>query len=107
MPVPLSQSSGKGITELRFIKINGERGRNRTFNLLIKSQLLCQLSYAPRIVEAKSSGCRRVMIIHLAPTFRLYHLGPPRLVDEISWACPAHDGRAQLDTDGEHARGRH
>jgi hypothetical protein len=27
--------------------LNGERGRNRTFNLLIKSQLLCQLSYAP------------------------------------------------------------
>src|SRR5713101_1535003 len=27
----------------------GERGRNRTFNLLIKSQLLCQLSYAPSI----------------------------------------------------------
>ncbi len=27
--------------------IDGERGRNRTFNLLIKSQLLCQLSYAP------------------------------------------------------------
>jgi hypothetical protein len=26
---------------------DGERGRNRTFNLLIKSQLLCQLSYAP------------------------------------------------------------
>src|SRR5438105_9624704 len=25
----------------------GERGRNRTFNLLIKSQLLCQSSYAP------------------------------------------------------------
>ena len=24
-----------------------ERGRNRTYNLLIKSQLLCQLSYAP------------------------------------------------------------
>jgi hypothetical protein len=29
------------------LKIDGERGRNRTFNLLIKSQLLCQLSYAP------------------------------------------------------------
>ncbi len=29
------------------LKVNGERGRNRTFNLLIKSQLLCQLSYAP------------------------------------------------------------
>jgi|GEM_PF-5878647 hypothetical protein len=26
---------------------NGERGWNRTTNLLIKSQLLCQLSYAP------------------------------------------------------------
>jgi hypothetical protein len=29
------------------IILSGERGRNRTFNLLIKSQLLCQLSYAP------------------------------------------------------------
>ncbi len=28
-------------------RLDGERGRNRTFNLLIKSQLLCQLSYAP------------------------------------------------------------
>jgi hypothetical protein len=27
----------------------GERGRNRTYNLLIKSQLLCQLSYAPHV----------------------------------------------------------
>ena len=27
--------------------LNGERGKNRTYNLLIKSQLLCQLSYAP------------------------------------------------------------
>ena len=26
---------------------SGERGRNRTYNLLIKSQLLCQWSYAP------------------------------------------------------------
>ena len=28
---------------------SGERGRNRTYNLLIKSQLLCQLSYAPTV----------------------------------------------------------
>ncbi len=28
-------------------RMNGERGGNRTCNLLIKSQLLCQLSYAP------------------------------------------------------------
>jgi hypothetical protein len=27
----------------------GERGRNRTSNPLIKSQLLCQLSYAPAV----------------------------------------------------------
>ncbi len=31
----------------RFRIISGERGRNRTFNLVIKSHLLCQLSYAP------------------------------------------------------------
>src|SRR3982751_2410028 len=30
-----------------FRDLVGERGRNRTYNLLIKSQLLCQLSYAP------------------------------------------------------------
>lgn len=32
---------------LFWIERDGERGRNRTYNLLIKSQLLCQLSYAP------------------------------------------------------------
>ena len=32
---------------MRLLSGDGERGRNRTFNLLIKSQLLCQLSYAP------------------------------------------------------------
>jgi hypothetical protein len=31
--------------------LSGERGRNRTFNLLIKSQLLCQLSYAPGLKD--------------------------------------------------------
>jgi integrase len=34
----------------------GERGRNRTFNLLIKSQLLCQLSYAPACEETVQKG---------------------------------------------------
>jgi hypothetical protein len=29
------------------IGLRGERGRNRTYNLVIKSHLLCQLSYAP------------------------------------------------------------
>src|ERR1700739_4887884 len=36
----------------------GERGRNRTFNLLIKSQLLCQLSYAPVCEETLQKGQR-------------------------------------------------
>ena len=31
------------------LRKSGERGRNRTYNLLIKSQLLCQLSYAPTL----------------------------------------------------------
>jgi hypothetical protein len=35
---------------------DGERGRNRTFNLLIKSQLLCQLSYAPSPCCSLDSG---------------------------------------------------
>jgi hypothetical protein len=35
---------------------NGERGRNRTYNLLIKSQLLCQLSYAPVLLFSFNYG---------------------------------------------------
>jgi hypothetical protein len=35
------------VKQLNGMRKAGERGRNRTFNLLIKSQLLCQLSYAP------------------------------------------------------------
>jgi hypothetical protein len=40
--------------------MSGERGRNRTYNLLIKSQLLCQLSYAPDLGSTR--GCRRYAI---------------------------------------------
>ena len=40
--------------------MSGERGRNRTYNLLIKSQLLCQLSYAPTV---GISGKARTKII--------------------------------------------
>lgn len=36
---------------------DGERGRNRTFNLLIKSQLLCQLSYAPTANSKVGTNC--------------------------------------------------
>ncbi len=36
----------------------GERGRNRTYNLVIKSHLLCQLSYAPVPVGSTNGECR-------------------------------------------------
>src|SRR6266481_4697168 len=35
------------------VDFSGERGRNRTYNLVIKSHLLCQLSYAPALLEWK------------------------------------------------------
>ena len=38
------------------IEKGGERGGNRTYNLLIKSQLLCQLSYAPACEETVQKG---------------------------------------------------
>jgi hypothetical protein len=41
------------------LKRNGERGRNRTFNLLIKSQLLCQLSYAPLLWNRSDEDIKR------------------------------------------------
>jgi hypothetical protein len=43
-PVMKNGSTPRTIVDFKGV---GERGRNRTFNLLIKSQLLCQLSYAP------------------------------------------------------------
>jgi hypothetical protein len=47
----------------------GERGRNRTFNLLIKSQLLCQLSYAPSSRMARISSWESWLIFG-NPRFR-------------------------------------
>jgi hypothetical protein len=50
-------STGK---RFRRLESGGERGRNRTFNLLIKSQLLCQLSYAP---STGKSSARHFLIV--------------------------------------------
>jgi integrase len=45
---PAQPETAEAISESpEVVEGNGERGRNRTYNLLIKSQLLCQLSYAP------------------------------------------------------------
>jgi hypothetical protein len=45
--LPSTNGEVELISNLVAYRLSGERGRNRTFNLLIKSQLLCQLSYAP------------------------------------------------------------
>ena len=37
----------KGVEErCKSLNLNGGRGRNRTYNLSVKSRMLCQLSYA-------------------------------------------------------------
>jgi hypothetical protein len=57
----------------RFIrlKLSGERGRNRTFNLLIKSQLLCQLSYAPSVDSPRLRTFRLRVWLKLPAKVRL------------------------------------
>jgi hypothetical protein len=49
---------------------SGERGGNRTFNLLIKSQLLCQLSYAPEItiLAPAAARCQSISAEAKSPT---------------------------------------
>src|SRR4029079_16517215 len=44
---PCRASFGSSTVVRKIVGIAGERGRNRTYNLVIKSHLLCQLSYAP------------------------------------------------------------
>jgi hypothetical protein len=44
----------------------GERGRNRTYNLVIKSHLLCQLSYAPFVLIDLQEG-KKAVVKNLSP----------------------------------------
>ncbi len=44
---------------------SGERGGNRTYNLLIKSQLLCQLSYAPPSHHSSIAEIRLSLMIFI------------------------------------------
>src|SRR5208337_69505 len=60
-------SEGDDVCKLLIEKV-GERGRNRTFNLLIKSQLLCQLSYAPACEESLQKGNQNYTIARRAET---------------------------------------
>lgn len=74
--------------------LSGERGRNRTYNLLIKSQLLCQLSYAPFWVgpsgmEIFWRGSAKSRLIHciLTPLFK--QAGCKQSASETGAARPA------------------
>jgi hypothetical protein len=58
--------------------VSGERGRNRTFNLLIKSQLLCQLSYAPFAREGKRRASEEDIISVTQALFRVSSQQPGR-----------------------------
>ena len=51
--IPRQKCFRAGLFRDKSLKGSGERGRNRTFNLLIKSQLLCQLSYAPTVENSQ------------------------------------------------------
>ena len=55
-------SHGEDAGSVNLAFLFGERGRNRTYNLLIKSQLLCQLSYAPWCDEKRKLPGKYIQI---------------------------------------------
>src|SRR5258708_39483241 len=63
-----------GLDSVQVIEKDGERGRNRTFNLLIKSQLLCQLSYAPSVGISREERTKNYSICSRSPSPRLTKL---------------------------------
>ncbi len=73
---------------------DGERGRNRTFNLLIKSQLLCQLSYAPTmgnssVGQTKIIASRRCKAVSRIASFRAKRrLSAQTFLPLGSWKSP-------------------
>jgi hypothetical protein len=56
---PCSFEAEKGIEKrCKSLNLIGGRGRNRTYNLSVKSRMLCQLSYASRWMEKPCGGER-------------------------------------------------
>jgi hypothetical protein len=73
------------------LKRSGERGRNRTYNLLIKSQLLCQLSYAPFVRNISLVG--QFSIVPSPNLRRRYRAALAKTANPLSptfvfWQCP-------------------
>jgi hypothetical protein len=84
------------------VETDGERGRNRTYNLLIKSQLLCQLSYAP--TACSNVGTNFNYIITFCGVLRAQSRCSPIFLDAISISSsPAGDiqnlGLSDSDSD--------
>jgi hypothetical protein len=49
--IPHTEDTEIASTTCKRLKLLGGRGRNRTYNLSVKSRMLCQLSYASRQLE--------------------------------------------------------
>lgn len=76
----IAKANGEGgLTLGKWLGSRGERGRNRTFNLLIKSQLLCQLSYAPDSVGLPQNTIYRADLAQRKPIFGLRSAGRAQL----------------------------
>src|SRR5207302_5019967 len=56
LQLPLPSSKRRPCNTPYVVDSSGERGRNRTYNLVIKSHLLCQLSYAPGSERLRSQA---------------------------------------------------
>ena len=74
-----------GLKSVQVLENYGERGRNRTFNLLIKSQLLCQLSYAP----LKSLGAESITYAEYTVPYRTrpMHAVPAKFPTCVTKSC--------------------
>ena len=59
---PIRRSSTK--TELGVCNLFGGRGRNRTYNLSVKSRMLCQLSYASESGRTALRGLKHAIRAH-------------------------------------------
>src|ERR1017187_8559261 len=64
----------------------GERGRNRTYNLVIKSHLLCQLSYAPAVEKRNFREARDELKLRPEPD---YNTGSDSVQDHLALETPA------------------
>jgi hypothetical protein len=77
---------------MQVLEKSGERGRNRTYNLLIKSQLLCQLSYAPLLTQ----GENETELYHLVCSTQIRGIETQSRGRSFAWTgCDLDDSRVR------------